>query len=390
MNPTPKHLDRVVAAFEATYGGRPELVARAPGRVNLIGEHTDYNDGWVLPIAIPYEVNVAAKTRQDDQMRVRAVDLGKQASFGLDIQEPSEETWLRYPQGVAVMLRREGHALKGLDAVYAGDVPRGSGLSSSAAVEVAFAHAYAASAAISLSGPQIALASKRAENEWVGVPTGVMDQFVSALAREGHALLLDCRTLEYENIPINLPDMVVVVMDTTVSRALAGSEYGKRRADCEAAVQALQPHLPDVKALRDVSPEQLEEHADDLTDVQLKRARHVVRENARTLEAAAALRAGDAGRMGELMHSSHESLRDLYEVSSPDLNAVVEIASSVDGVVGARMTGGGFGGSAVALAQQSAVEPLQRVIAEQYPQRTGRHAKVFVCEADPGASFIRL
>ena len=389
--PRPKHLDELVPRFERRYGSRPELVASAPGRVNLIGEHTDYNDGWVLPVAIPYEVNVAVRARDDDLVRLRAEDLDEEAEFRLgELAEPAEALWLRYPQGVAAKLREAGHALRGVDAAYTGDVPSGSGLSSSAAVEVAWVHALAAASGLALSAPEVALVARRAENEWVGVPSGVMDQFISAAGREGHALLLDCRTLQFELIPINLPGVAVVVMDTGVRRELAGSEYRKRRADCEAAVEALRPVLPGISALRDVSAEQLEEFAGLLSDVQLRRARHVVAENARTLEAAAALRAGDAATMGRLMHASHESLRDLYEVSSPELDAVVEIADAAPGVIGARMTGAGFGGAAVALAEQGAVDALRAALAREYPPRTGHEATVFVCTAAEGAYSVRL
>ncbi len=385
-----KHLDKLSSEFERRFGSAPTLASRAPGRVNLIGEHTDYNDGWVLPVALPFEVNVAARPREDGCVRIVAADLGQEAEFGPEDTEPSEDLWLRYPQGVAVEMRRDGHPLVGLDAVYGGDVPRGAGLSSSAAVEVSWVQAFALASGLSLPGPEIALLSKRVENEFVGVPTGVMDQFISALGREGHALLLDCRTLEYRHIPINLPGVSIVVVDTGGRRELASSEYSRRRADCEAAVERLHTRLGDIRALRDVTPEQLEANVDVLDEVQLKRARHVVSENARTLEAADALTAGDAPRIGELMNASHTSLRDLYEVSSPELDAVVEIAGGVEGVIGARMTGGGFGGSAVALVREEAVEPLRDALAEQYPPRAGRAATVYVCKAAQGAEAKRL
>lgn len=385
----PKHMDRLLPLFAEAFGAPAEVVARGPARVNLIGEHTDYNDGWVLPVAIPYEVDVAARARDDRRVRLRALDLGEEAEFDLGATEPSDALWLRYPQGVAVKLQEAGRSLRGMDAAYTGDVPS-SGLSSSAAVEVAFAHAFAAVSGLSLTIPEMAVIARRAENEWVGVPSGVMDQFISAGGREGHALLLDCRSLEYELIPINLPGVAIVVIDTGVRRELASSEYTVRRADCEAAVEALRPALPGIRALRDVTPEQLEEHADLLSAVQLRRARHVVAENARTLEAAQALREGDASRMGALMRASHESLRDLYEVSSPELDAVVEIAGDVPGVIGARMTGAGFGGAAVALAEEGAVEPLRRALAEEYPPRAGREAAVFVCVAADGGYSVRV
>ena len=380
-----KHQAAVTEAFARVFRSPPALIARAPGRVNLIGEHTDYNDGWVLPVAIPYEVNVAATPRDDRELHLHALDLGKDARVSLDDRQPSEELWLRYPQGVAVVMQEAGQALRGMDAVYTGDVPIGGGLSSSAAVEVAFVQTFATGAGLMLPGAEIALLARRAENEFVGVPTGVMDQFISALGVAGRALLLDCRSLDYRHVPIELPDVAIVIMDTGVRRELARSEYRRRRADCEAAVRRLQARLPGIRALRDVSGEDLEANRDLLDDVLLRRARHVVSENARTLAAADALAAGDAQRVGELMRASHESLRDLYEVSSPELDALLEIAWGVPGVVGARMTGAGFGGAAVALVEMAAVERLAAAVEREYPARTGRHAALLPCRAVDGA-----
>ncbi|MDQ3328490.1 MAG: galactokinase [Chloroflexota bacterium] len=385
MNDRYRHVEALTRTFEQRFGKPPTLAARAPGRVNLIGEHTDYNDGWVLPVAIPYEVNVVAAPRTDVRVCLVAHDLNEEATFALNDTKPSADLWQRYPQGIAVQMQAAGRQLVGLDAVYAGDVPRGASLSSSAAVEVAFAGAFALASGVSLSGSEIATISRLAENEFVGVPTGVMDQFISALGKEGHALLLDCRSLEYRHIPINLPGVSIVVMDTGVRRELANSEYRKRRADCEAAVERLQSRLPDIRALRDVTPEDLEANADLLDETQHKRASHVVAENARTQKAAEALEAGDAPRIGALMQQSHESLRDLYEVSAPELDAVVEIAMGTAGVIGARMTGGGFGGAAVALVHDAAVDGLQQALAAEYPQRSGKEATVFVCRAAEGA-----
>ncbi len=384
------HLPKLVARFEERFGRAPTVAARAPGRVNLIGEHTDYNDGWVLPAAVELEVDVVASPREDGRVRLLAADLDRLGEFELGDSRPPEDLWMRYPQGVAVMLGRDGRRLSGMDTAYTGDVPIGSGLSSSAAVEVAFGNAFAAVSGLDIPPEEIAMAAHHAENDFVGVPTGVMDQFISALGRAGHALLLDCRTLEHRHIPINLPGVSMVIVDTNVRRELAGSEYRNRRADCEEAVRRLRQRLHGVRALRDVSPEQLEASADLLDDVRARRARHVVTENARTLEAARALEAGDARRVGELMYASHESLRDLYEVSSPELDAVVEIASSVPGVIGARMTGAGFGGCAVALVEDGAVEALRGRIEAEYPARAGRRADVYVSKPVEGAGATVL
>jgi galactokinase len=245
-------------------------------------------------------------------------------------------------------------------------------------------------AGLELPGEEIARLTRRAENEFVGVPSGVMDQFISALGAADSALLLDCRTLAYRLVPIALPGVSIVVMDTGVRRELASSEYQRRRADCEAAVARLQARLPGITALRDLSPDQLAANRDLLTEVQYKRAAHVVHENARTLAAAEALALGDAVRLGALMHASHESLRDLYQVSSPELDALVEIAWHVPGVVGARMTGAGFGGAAVALVQANAVDRLREAVTRSYPPRTGWEARLYVCKAAAGASVQRL
>jgi galactokinase len=380
-----KLITPVVTAFRSHFGAAPALVTRAPGRVNLIGEHTDYNGGWVLPAAISFEVEVAAKPRTDDAVNLVAVDLGQEVSFHLQDRERQGELWRRYPQGVAVAMQEAGHRLSGMDAAYLGDVPIGAGLSSSAAVEVAFASAFAAVSGLALTPVELALLAHRAENDFVGVPSGIMDQFISALGRANDALLLNCASLEHRFVPINLPETVIVVMDTGVRRELARSEYGRRRAECEEALRRLRGRLTTVDTLSDVSPEELEANRDLLEPTLLRRARHVVEENRRTLEAAAALEAANAARVGALMRASHESLRDLYEVSSPELDALVEIAWSVDGVVGARMTGAGFGGCAVALVEERAVDPLRAALTAQYRARSGRDARVFVCRVVAGA-----
>ncbi|ACZ41472.1 galactokinase [Thermobaculum terrenum ATCC BAA-798] len=380
-----KHIGALIRAFEMRYGGKPTIASRAPGRINLIGEHTDYNDGWVLPAAINYEINVVCRPRNDSLVRLVALDMGKESDFYLENHNRTDFLWLRYPQGVAVELQNRGYKLRGMEAVYMGDIPVGSGLSSSAAVEVAFVHAFCRAADIELSGEEVALIAQRAENDFVGVPCGVMDQFVSSLGRQDHALLLDSRSLEYQHIPINLPNVSLVILDTGVSRELAGSEYKKRRQDCEEAVTRLSTRISGIKALRDVTLEQLEENLDLLTSTQRKRARHVIEENMRTLEAAEALRNGDAAAIGRLMKESHISLRDLYEVSSFELDTIVEIAWDTDGVIGARMTGAGFGGVALALVHQDAVPTLYERVMQEYHARTGKEPKVFVCRAVDGA-----
>jgi len=337
---------RVATAFAERTGREPEGVWAAPGRVNLIGEHTDYNDGFVLPTAIDRLVLAAAGRRGDGRLRLWS--LQQQGPADLDLAEVGPglvDGWAAYPAGVAWALGQAGVEVGGADLVVDGDVPAGSGLSSSAALECATATALAELHGAELDRPALARLARRAENEVVGVPSGVMDQMVSMLGRAGHALFLDTRSLETEQVPLPLEEagLCLVVIDTRARHRLVDGAYADRRAACEAAAAAL-----GVAALRDATPEQVEAAAGVLGDPGLRRARHVVTENARVLAAAELLRAGELDRLGRLLAASHASLRDDYEVSSPELDAAVEAAVDA-GAVGARMTGAGFGGSAIAL-----------------------------------------
>jgi galactokinase len=371
----------VEAAFEARYGEAPAAVVRAPGRVNLIGEHTDYNDGFVLPMAIDRDVRIALRPRADASVRVFAVDVDEEATFSLASLERADG-WQEYLKGVAWALADDGVRLAGFDGVLIGDVPRGAGLSSSAALELAACRAFQASSAFAWQGERMARLCQRVENGWVGVNSGIMDPLISALGREGHALLLDCRTLEAEAVP--LPEgHVVVVLDTGTRRGLVGSAYNERRAQCEAAAQ----HFG-VPALRDVSPDAFEAGAEGLDELPRRRARHVIGENARTLAAADAMRHGDAATLGRLMNASHASLREDFEVSSPALDAIVACAQQHPACRGARMTGAGFGGCAVALVEERAADAFVRAVTHCYdmPERV---SSVYVCRAADGASRIR-
>jgi galactokinase len=338
---------RVAAAFAERTGRDPDGVWAAPGRVNLIGEHTDYNDGFVLPAAIDRQVLAAAGRRRDGRLRLWSLQAGPPADLDLAEVGPGRvEGWAAYPAGVAWALGQAGVELGGADLVVDGDVPAGSGLSSSAALECATATALADLHGAGLDRAALAGLARRAENEVVGVPSGVMDQMVSMLGRAGHALFLDTRSLAAEQVPLPLAaaGLCLVVIDTRAGHRLVDGAYADRRAACEAAAATL-----GVPALRDATPEQVEAAAGALGDPGLRRARHVVTENARVLETVALLRAGELDRLGPLLAASHASLRDDYEVSSPELDTAV--AAAVDaGAVGARMTGAGFGGSAIALA----------------------------------------
>ncbi|MCS6963276.1 galactokinase [Thermoflexus sp.] len=377
---------RAIHVFRERFGEPPSLRARAPGRVNLIGEHTDYNDGFVLPIAIDRAVWVAARPRPDRQAYLIAADFGEEAGFSLDGLRPgSLRGWAAYPAGVAWALERSGVHLPGLDAVISGDVPIASGLSSSAALEVAFAVAW-----LTLSGremPRLELARlcQRAENEFVGVRCGIMDQMAALFGRRGHALLIDCRSLETRLIAIP-EEVVVLVADSGVRRELAASGYNERRAQCEEAVRRLQRRYPGIRALRDVSPAQLEEARAELPELIYRRARHVVTENDRVLAAVAALERRDLLAFGEGLNASHESLRLDYEVSAPELDTLVEAARSVPGVYGARLTGAGFGGSILAVVQREAVQAASEAMARLYEARFGRRPALFAVAPDEGAT----
>jgi galactokinase len=362
---------------------------RAPGRVNLIGEHTDYNDGFVMPAAIDLSVYVRVWSREDRKLEIRSENFGDQIVFDLDQPHPQRRGhWSDYAVGVAIMLERAGHRLNGAYLEIRGEVPFGSGLSSSAAVEVATACALVANSHLKIDRRELALLCQRAENEFVGAHVGIMDQFVALFGEEQRALLLDCRSLEFKLLP--LPDTVnLVICNTMVKHALASSAYNERRAQCEAGVKHLARFLPKVKALRDVTLDELEQFGRDLPEVVYRRCRHVVTENARVLAAAKALEQHDLYRFGELMRGSHFSLRDDYEVSSRELDLMVELAFMADGVYGARMTGGGFGGCTVNLVDAVYVDQVTSFIARQYEHITKLRPEIYVCEASNGAEEIR-
>ena len=382
--------DAVAREFEQRMGRTPTLVARGPGRVNLIGEHTDYNDGFVLPAAIDRAAYVAAAPRDDRRLRAWANHYGAEVTLELDRAAPGvAEDWAVYVLGMAAMIEGEGHRLSGADLVIDGDVPGGAGLSSSAALENAVGAALVALDGLHISPLRIAQLGQQTEHQYAGVKTGIMDQMISALGQAQHALLIDCRSYEFRPIPMP-PDVRIVVCDSKVSRELAGSAYNERRAQCEEAVRLLQPALPGITALRDVSPEQLDTHHDLLPPLVYRRALHVVTENARTLEAAERLQDGDLERFGVLMNESHRSLRDDYEVSSPQLDTLVAAAQAVPGVYGARLTGAGFGGCTVALVRPDAVEQVIAEVTRAYQQAFAKVPEVYVCTASDGARVTRL
>jgi len=387
--PFPQRVATLRDEFAAQYGAPPEMVVRAPGRVNLIGEHTDYNDGYVFPIAIDRSVLVAASARADRTVRLYAADFARRASFSLDhIVHAEGQRWSNYQRGVAAVLEERGYHLPGLDAAIASDVPIGAGLSSSAAIEVGMAVTWQALSGFDLERTELALLCQRAENTFVGVNCGIMDQFISALGREGAALFVDCRTLHYEAVA--LPEGgVIVIMDTKVQRGLAGSAYNTRRAECEEGVRLLRAYLPAIEALRDVPPDLFQRLAEELPETVRKRCQHVVFEDQRVLDGIAALERGDAAAFGRLMDASHVSLRDDYEVSCTELDAMVEAAWAAPGAIGARMTGAGFGGCAVALVEAEQADAFSAQVATAYEDETGIVPSLYVCTAEDGASVVR-
>ncbi len=372
--------------FAQRYGEKPALLARAPGRVNLIGDHTDYNDGFVLPMAIDRAVWIALRRRDDTQVVVHSLDFGEDASFDVRRLERGGSGWAEYMRGMAWSLEaglppEPGYALCGWEGVLAGDVPLGAGLSSSAALELATARAFAGACRLAWDPTLMARLAQRDENEWVGVNSGIMDQLISAAGVAGHALLIDCRSLATRAVPLPR-DVSVVVLDTATRRQLVDSEYNERRARSESAARQF-----GVKALRDVDEAMFAERADMLDDVTRRRARHVVTEDARVLAAAKALASGDVRRVGELMNESHRSLRDDFEVSRPELDAMVAIARTQTGCYGARMTGAGFGGCAVALVSRDVAERFAGDVATRYESEVGLTPAVYVCAAAAGASL---
>jgi galactokinase len=363
-------------------------VVRAPGRVNLIGEHTDYNLGYVFPAAISLETWIASVPRDDGKVRV--VSLQEPGDFTFDLADPGASTgeWRDYVAGVAWSLNERGVPQRGVTAVVDSDIPVGSGLSSSAALELAAAWSLCATVPPPLATMDLARAAQRAENEYVGVKSGLMDQFASSHGRAGSALLLDCRTFDHHAIPLP-PGIRLVAIDTQTPHRLGASEYNSRREQCERGVAALATRHAGIESLRDVTAGMLREAADLLDEETLKRCRHVVEENERVLNATNALVNGQLDMVGLYFAESHASLRDLYEVSSPELDALVEIATSVSGVVGARMTGAGFGGCTVNLVREDAIDALREAVTREYPQRTGLEPGFYVVDAVDGASLAK-
>jgi galactokinase len=376
--------DALTARFQEMFGASPRIF-RAPGRVNVIGEHTDYNGGFVMPAAIEFYTWVAAAKRGDRVLEAYSDRYNDRIRLSLDeLAGPPRKHWSDFIRGVAAVLENAGCKLAGANLVIHGEVPLGAGLSSSASLEVATALALAAVSALDVPRLELAQLCQKAEHEYVGTLCGIMDQFIAVFGAAGHALMLDCRSLEYQLLEIP-QDVRLVVCNSMVRHELASGEYNRRRADCEEGVKLLQPYLPGILALRDVAVADLEVWKQVLPATVYRRCRHVVTENQRVLAAAKALQDGDTGRFGQLMYQSHASLRDDYQVSSKELDLLVEIASSSPGVLGARMTGGGFGGCTVNLLRADASTSFQQHLAQAYREATDITVEIYVCEPAQGA-----
>ena len=377
----------LIARFEKLFGQRPAIF-RAPGRVNLIGEHTDYNDGFVMPAAVGFSTFVAIAARPDRKLQVHSEQFPGNLEFDLD-NLPGRATgqWCDYMLGVATLLQQDGYPLRGANILVDGEVPIGAGLSSSAAIEVASALAFLGLSSRDMPLPEIAQLCRRAENEFVGARVGIMDQFVSCMARKDHALMLDCRSLKSELVPIPA-GVTLVICNTMVKHNLATGAYNQRRAECEEGVRYFAKFDPQIRALRDVSIELLGKHSSTLPATILKRCKHVVLENQRVLAAAAAFASGNLQRVGELMRESHISLRDLYEVSCRELDVMVEAAEGRPGFIGGRMTGGGFGGCTVNLVVEASAQAFAAQIAERYRKATGIQPQTYLCSAEDGAQQL--
>jgi galactokinase len=387
--------DAVTATFQEHFGEAPSYVIRAPGRVNLLGEHVDYNDGFVLPIAIDRATWLAVSSSDTDQTTLIAADLSDEVSFTPKMLSTKTDaagkplpTWALYPAGVMWALQEAGLATPALKGVYSSNVPQGSGLSSSASVEMAFVLAWQTLGGWERPPMERALLGQKAENQYVGVNCGIMDQFASACGEQDRLLYLDCRSLEWQTLPLP-SDVAIVIADTTVRRTLTSGEYNKRRADCEEAVRILSAELPGIRSLRDVDVDTFNRFADQLPERVQKRARHVVEEIERSQRVIPVLEHGDMTEFGRLINDCHTSLRDLYEVSIPELDTMVSIAQALPGCYGARLTGAGFGGCTVNLVAKEQAASFSQALASGYKALTSLAPEIYICSASRGAELLR-
>ena len=415
---------RPTQKFKETFGRPPSFIVSAPGRVNLIGEHTDYNDGYVFPVAIDKYINIAVRKQPNRRVTLYALDVDDSWEFSLDTLNtipPQAPTWSRYFIGVASLLLRKsrdhdhrdgvlptaaGREISGIEAVITGDVPIGAGLSSSAALTVAATLAFLTvgseleTVESEDNKKKLAALCQRVEHEFVDVKCGIMDQTISLLGKENHALFLDCRSLEYEHVPLNLGQHAIAICNTKVQRELATSEYNKRRAECEKGVNILSRWIPGASSLRDIALTDFKKHEEELPALTQKRCRYVIEENARVLEAVSVLKGRSQNaseetdealiKFGNLMNASHNGLREDYEVSCKELDLLTDITRSITGVIGSRMTGAGFGGCTVSIVHQDALEIFQTRVTTEYKAQTGIEPEIYFCNVSDGAHVFRI
>lgn len=384
-----KRIDSIIKFFRSNYGTEPEIMAKGPGRVDLMGNHTDYNEGYVLPVALDVDVIAAGRRRNDGIVRIMSTDIPGQSEFSVSsIEKDTRASWTNYVRGVLLFIQQKGYKIGGADVVISSTVPIGSGLSSSAALEMASGYLFQLLYQLDIPPVDLALIGQSAENKFVGVNTGIMDQFISRLGKKDQALFIDCRTLSFDHVPLDSNKVRMIICDTKKRRGLVGSEYDLRREQCNEAVKLLSNVMPDIKALRDVSVEALEEHKSILPSVVANRAEHVVRENQRVLDGCQMLRDGDYEGFGILMNESHVSAASLYEVSCFELESMVKASMKVDGVLSARLAGAGFGGCTVSLVMPDAVDSFLNTVPQEYKRLTGIDGAIYVCDAADGASQI--
>jgi len=380
MKPKPLQ-KKITRSFESIFQGKPTLIVRAPGRINLIGEHTDYNNGFVLPMAIEQSLWIALRPRTDRQVSIHSLDLKERAAFSLDRITKEGDTWIEFIKGVAWVMQNNDMVLTGWEGVIASDIPVGAGLSSSAALEIASLRAFAEVSKLRWDGLYAAQLGQQAENDWIGVKCGIMDQMVSSLAQLGRAFFLDCQSLKYDHIFI-APSLTFIVLDTTTRRVLHESDYNERRKECERAANLL-----GVSTLRDATPDMLTQKRQALDEVSFRRARHVLQENKRVVEAVSGLMFGDGQLLGRLLNESHASLKDDFEVTNEALDEIVSLAREHKACFGARMTGAGFGGCAIALVGTRDVQPFIKFMSENYFQMNGQYPSILICSAGQGVGI---
>jgi galactokinase len=376
--------------FSALFPGTAPLIVRSPGRVNLIGEHTDYNQGFVLPAAIDKAIYLAIGPRDDREIHLVSIDLDQHFTCTLDLPEPAVEHWPNYLLGVVQQLQKAGHSPRGFNCVFTGDIPLGSGMSSSAALECATAFALNELFSLGLDKLTMVRLSQRAENVFVGVQCGIMDQFASMFGRRGQVIRLDCQSLDYAYFPFDLEGIRIVLLDTNVKHSLASTEYNTRRRQCEAGVRLVRAHDPEVTSLRDVSREQLDRYVAPVDELVYRRCRFIVGENARLLAATEDLQNGDLAAFGRKMFETHDGLSREYEVSCKELDFLVDQVRDDPAVIGARMMGGGFGGCTINLVKEDAIDTLVARLAPVYRDAMKRELKVYVAQIEDGTSRINL